>query len=1096
MDGLSAVTSIISVIQLSSQVVKYISDASGATKDRIRLRNEVLSCESILQQLRDDADDLEEKWLETINSLETLSGPLDRLSITLGIIKTRLQPQQGFKKAFGALKWPLQENEMNKIICAIEREKNLLNLALTNDSRRLMQHIKRTAEDHSKKLTELIDTVEWSSKDNMIQFSDLKSSLVQIYGSQVHLSKDIEHIHYRQVDQKSADERKAILDWLTPIDYAPQQRDLINRRQAGSGQWLLDSQEYQTWLRTAKRTLFCPGIPGAGKTILTSIIVDDLNTRFHRNQDIGIAYIYCNFQRQDEQRTDSLLASLLKQLCQGRPCLPDNVKALYNHHKDKQRRPSIEEISSILESMMATYSRVFIVIDALDEYEGLDSCRTRFLAEIADLQTKTRSNTFATSRFIPEIVEQFKGSISLEICASREDVRQYVDSHIYRLPAFVRRNHELQEEIKNGIVQSVDGMFLLAQLYLDSLVGKRSARAIRVALAKLPTGSSAYNSAYQQAIERIKGQVKDQEELAKQVLSWIIYAKRPLTTFELQHALAVEAGMSVLDEENIPDIDDMVSVCTGLVTVDKERNVIRLVHHTMQEYFLQTQSHWLSNAEADITTVCTTYLSFGTFERGFCQTDGLFEERLRLNKLYSYAALNWGHHARAAPLGTSKSILGFLQNKDKVDGCSQAMMAVKDYRSHGYSQDIPRQMTGVHLAACFGLRDTILALLDNDNEPDPKDTFNRTPLSYAAERGYETVVALLLDKGNANPDFKDSVHGWTPLWYAVAEGHATVVKLLLEKSLADLNSMSRNGLTLLSLAAEKGHESVLKLLLGKDNVNPNCEDFEYGRTPLSWAAERGHKTVVEILLSKNGVDPDSKSKCGRTALWFARKRGQAAIVKLLLADSRVKPEQEYSECGQMPLWYAADMGQEERVRLLLKDGVEPDSISTYGWTPLLYAAERGHEVICKLLLKTGEVNPDSQDPEHGRTPLSWAAASGHEATVQLLLENDQIDPNSRSKNGLTPIAWAARFGREGVVNLLLTNETVDPDSKCDCGRTPLSYAAERGHEAVVRMLLKKDGVNLNSKDSEYGRTPLLWAALNNHHTIIELLLKKNDMVLE
>jgi hypothetical protein len=84
----------------------------------------------------------------------------------------------------------------------------------------------------------------------------------------------------RQDARRNCEERQSILDWLTTIDYAPQQNDFINQRQAGTGQWFLDSAEYQAWLKTDKRILFCPGIPGAGKTILTSIVIDDLDTRF------------------------------------------------------------------------------------------------------------------------------------------------------------------------------------------------------------------------------------------------------------------------------------------------------------------------------------------------------------------------------------------------------------------------------------------------------------------------------------------------------------------------------------------------------------------------------------------------------------------------------------------------------------------------------------------------------------------------------------------------------------------------------------------------------------------------------------------------
>jgi hypothetical protein len=139
--------------------------------------------------------------------------------------------------------------------------------------------------------------------------------------------------------------------------------------------------------------------------------------------------------------------------------------------------------------------------------------------------------------------------------------------------------------------------FLLAQLHLDSLIGKRSPKAIKIALEKLPTGLEALDNAYNEAMERIEGQIADLKELAKQVLAWITCAKRPLTTLELQHALAVEIGESKLDEENISEIEDIVSVCAGLVTVDEQSHIIHLVQYTTQEYFERTQIVWFPSAQ-------------------------------------------------------------------------------------------------------------------------------------------------------------------------------------------------------------------------------------------------------------------------------------------------------------------------------------------------------------------------------------------------------------------------------------------------------------------------------------------------------------------
>ena len=186
-------------------------------------------------------------------------------------------------------------------------------------------------------------------------------------------------------------------------------------------------------------------------------MINDLTTRFQNDPSIGIAYLYCNFQRRDEQKADDLLASLLKQLSQGQSSLPDSVRALYNQ---KRMRPLFDEISRALQSVAAMYSRVFIAVDALDECQVSDSCRSRFLSEIFNLQVKCGANVFATSRFIPEITEKFNGSTSLEIRASGEDVRKYLEGHISQLPSFVSRNVNLQEEIVTKIVQAVDGMYV------------------------------------------------------------------------------------------------------------------------------------------------------------------------------------------------------------------------------------------------------------------------------------------------------------------------------------------------------------------------------------------------------------------------------------------------------------------------------------------------------------------------------------------------------------------------------------------------------------------------------------------------------------
>ena len=581
-----------------------------------------------------------------------------------------------------------------------------------------------------------------------------------------------------------------ILDWLIPTDYGSQQTDNLVRRQQGTGQWLLDSEEYQNWTTEPCKTLFCPGIPGAGKTILTSIVINDLENQFRSEASTTVAYVYCNYKRQSEQTVESLLSSLLKQLCQCRSSLPSSLTELYDRHKPKQTRPSFDEITKALESITVQNSQTFIIVDALDECRALDGCRTKFLSAIFNLQKKTGVNIFATSRYIPEIQDQFHGSLSIEVRATKHDINRYLQGHISELPKFVTNQPKFQNEIMTSIIEAVDGMyvysqnvvdhanlvrFLLAQLYFASLIGKDTPKAIRKALQKLATGPNAYGTAYEYAMERISGQVQEQARRAKQALSWITCAKRPLTKVELRHALAVEINEPELDKDNLPQIEDVVSVCAGLVTVDEESSIVRLVHYTAQEYFARTQSKWFPDAQLSITAICTTYLSYDNFVSGYSNSDKEFEERLRLHPFYNYAARNWGHHGREVL--AYQNIIPFLQKSGEVEASSQVLLVHNKYRYRGYSQEPPRHITGLHLAAFFGLNKVVASLLRGCNA-DVRDGNGRTPLSRAAENGHEAVVKLLLATKGVDPDLNDGYYQ-TPLSLAARNGHEAIVKLLL-----------------------------------------------------------------------------------------------------------------------------------------------------------------------------------------------------------------------------------------------------------------------------------------------------------------------------
>ncbi|ODM18803.1 hypothetical protein SI65_05420 [Aspergillus cristatus] len=206
----------------------------------------------------------------------------------------------------------------------------------------------------------------------------------------------------------------------------------------------------------------------------------------------------------------------------GQPTIPNAVKDLYDRHKLKQTRPSLSEIRNTLHQIAAFYSRIFIVIDALDECRAAHDGRDMFMQEIFDFQADIKANLFATSRFIQEIEAKFQKVVRLEIRADDTDVQRYLHAKLQNCPSWISQNDSLREQIKNKIAKAVDGMFLLARLYVDSLACKTTPKAIKGALQELENTfeatnedrrSKALDDAYEKAMQRIQGQVQEHQEL-------------------------------------------------------------------------------------------------------------------------------------------------------------------------------------------------------------------------------------------------------------------------------------------------------------------------------------------------------------------------------------------------------------------------------------------------------------------------------------------------------------------------------------------------------------------------------------------------------
>ncbi|PZC96368.1 ankyrin repeat domain containing protein [Pyrenophora tritici-repentis] len=845
MDPLSVTASIIAILQLSAKVLSYLNDVKDASKDRVACAVEASNLHNLLFNLRFrlEEGDPSRPWYIAVQALAVKHGPLDQFKQALEMLQAKMTDGGRLKKAGEALMWKFKKEEIAEVLARMERLKTLVEIALQMDHFKLSKAIK---DDTS--------------------FVRAHVPIIQSGVDTIRQSQD------------SAKHRR-LIEWLSTSDYPAQQSDIIKRRQEGTGQWFLDAPELAYWLNESNATLLCLGIPGAGKTMIAAIAIDHLLNTV-QNSSHGVAYVYCNYKAREEQDVLSLLAAILKQLVQGRLSMVDHIERLYQKHANRGTKPSLDEVYSALRDVLAHYSSVHIVIDALDECQ--DATRRQFLAKLRNLQATQDIRLMATSRFIPNVEDAFGEAPRLEVQASREDVKRFVAGQTYQLPACIQRSIALQEIVQKKITDAVDGMFLLARLHTDSLLDKRTAKDVKTTLDKLTKGAAALDFAYREALQRIDGQLGGDRELAGKVLSWITLAERPLTTAEICCALAVEPGEDEIDPENVLTPGDLVSVCAGLVIIDEESAVIRLVHYTTQEYLERTGDVWNQGGQLNITTTCLTYLCFDTFQSGSCSTDKEFEARLQQNQFLDYAAKHLGSHA----------------------GRVETEVTDRTSSERGYEQ-------------------VVKTLLDAGAEVNAQGGRYGNALQAASERGYEQVVKMLLDKG-AEVNAQGRRYG-NALYAASCRGHEQVVKMLLDKG-AEVNAQGRGYGNALQAASAQGHEQVVKTLLDK-GAEVNAQGGGYGNA-LEAASDGGHEQVVKMLLDK-GAEVNAQGRGYGNALQAASYGGHEQVVKTLLdagaevvktlLDAGADVNAQGGEYGNA-LQAASYRGHEQIVKMLLNSG--------------------------------------------------------------------------------------------------------------------------------------------------------------------------------
>lgn len=194
--------------------------------------------------------------------------------------------------------------------------------------------------------------------------------------------------------------------------------------------------------------------------MITSGVIEHLMTQFRDNNRVGVAYIFCNYRKQNQQDDETLFSSLLKQLCQGQTPLPTCLRDLYSSHEQYDTRPTVEELIETLQPVVEAYDRIFLIVDALDECKYASTVPRALMTGLLHLQAKCGANLFATSRFIPGITCIFRHSPTLEVQATSADMIRFLRSEIHGLPYVGRQTEQLQQEICSSIADAAGGMYV------------------------------------------------------------------------------------------------------------------------------------------------------------------------------------------------------------------------------------------------------------------------------------------------------------------------------------------------------------------------------------------------------------------------------------------------------------------------------------------------------------------------------------------------------------------------------------------------------------------------------------------------------------
>lgn len=269
------------------------------------------------------------------------------------------------------------------------------------------------------------------------------------------------------IDKRDHDSRQwKVMQWLSAPDSSINQNKALQQRHEGSGEWVLQREEFVEWKTRLNSILWLHGIPGCGKTILSSTIVEHLERTILPSQ--SLLYFYFDFGDINKQTLHNMIRSLIHQLYHRLDVTQVQLDSLFSSCRNGCEQPKIESLCEILKHSIEHVDRVWIVLDALDE------CKTRegnssegLLSWIKGLLNSELRNVhlLVTSRPEQDIkaaleVLMHNESISLQSEHLSGDIQAYIRARVRGDEKFKRWRGQpkVQNEIETQLAEKAHGM--------------------------------------------------------------------------------------------------------------------------------------------------------------------------------------------------------------------------------------------------------------------------------------------------------------------------------------------------------------------------------------------------------------------------------------------------------------------------------------------------------------------------------------------------------------------------------------------------------------------------------------------------------------